>query len=115
MDNFNIELLNNFIKFYKKEFNDIELFDGIKNDYDVNHQMEFLNIEIEKYKMSNDESKILSNDSTKKYSVYLGDSFICASDLLFVVLIEVSNLEREDSKNQYIIKRKTSDKKVKFQ
>jgi hypothetical protein len=113
MSDFNIELINNFIKFYKNEFDDVELFDGINGEYEVNHQMEFLNMEMEKFKNTNEENKKLCNEE-KKYSVYLGESFICSSDLLFVLLIEVSNLEREHPQNKYTIKRKQNEKKVKF-
>jgi len=107
-----VSIINNYIKFYKNEIQDVNIFDGVDvNDPTAtNIQLNILRNAMNKYKNENDDIRNVimytTTDKLKRFVICKNSKPYCSSDLLFSVLIEVSNLEQEDKTNQFIIKLK---------
>ena len=102
MEEFNVNILNNFIQFYKTEIKNVNLFAGMERTDKVNESMEILNNELLKYKRA--DNKIIQNTENGKYVLYNENTIIGSSNLLFVILIEMSNLQKENPGKKYKIK-----------
>ena len=105
------KLLNNYIVFYKKEIQDINLFSGIKyeNIESTNIQMESFYAEMLEYSHSDESLKNVipineNNTRYEKYIIYKNKKPYCTSKLLFTILIEMINLELEEPDSNYEIK-----------
>lgn len=114
-----VEIINKYIKFYKQEIRNVDLFEGMNiDDYgSTSEQMELFNDELEKYKYLGDEFKNLDsvmNDKLKKYIITKNSQNFITSDSLLSILIEIINLENEDVKSKYDLILKDKIKKVKF-
>jgi len=113
---FMVDLTNNYLKYFKKQNNkpqELNMFDGIdvNNELSVNSQLESFYEELVKYKMLSDSDKniykyenlkTLQNDD-ELYAIQHEDNIIGVSKSLFVLLIELTNLEHEKPKNNYNI------------
>lgn len=113
---FMVDLSNNFLKYFKKlngKQEELNMFDGIDpyNDESVNFQLESFYEEMVKFKMLPDsktqiykyeEIKNLE-DNDELYSIILKGEQIAVSQSLFALLIELTNLQYENPKNNYEI------------
>ena len=106
---FMVNLVNNYIQFYKAQIQDIDLFAGLENDLaSTNIQMNVLYSEMKKYQSIDENSKdviiVTPNLDLKKFTIYKNDSPWCTTDHLFIALIEITNIKEEDIKSKYEIR-----------
>ena len=107
---FMVNIVNNYVKFYRDEIKSIGLFDGI-NQSDMastNLQLSLLYSEMKTYEaMSSDLKKVIdvSNQPNLKFIIYKDDKPFRTSSSLFSLLIEISNLQEEDPNSIYKIKK----------
>lgn len=105
-----VNLVNNYIQFYKAQIQDIDLFAGLNaNDLaSTNIQLNALYSEMKKYQSLDEKSKevmmITPNSEQKKFTIYKNDNPYCTTDHLFVALIEITNIKEEISETKYEIK-----------
>jgi hypothetical protein len=115
-----VDIINKYIKFYKKEIRNVDLFEGMNiDDYgSTSEQMELFNNEIEKYKCLGEEFQNIDNvtddENLKKYIITKNSKNYLTSNSLLSLLIEIINLEKEDTKSRYDLTLKDKIKKVKF-
>lgn len=123
MEDIWVNIINNYISFYKQEIKNEDLFSGI-NYSDLgstNYQMELLNKEIDKFNSEKDteyKKIFILNDENKTiydYVITKNNINYCTSKSLIAVLIELENLKNEDKTSSYNIKLGNyTNKKVKF-
>jgi len=103
---FLVQIINTYIKFYKTEINDVNIFDGITDIGSTNQQLELLYSEMHKYKESNDEFKEIHLYTNKLYSYIImsNNNPYCSSNSLFALLIEFINLQNENNIKNLTIK-----------
>ncbi len=110
IDNYFIELTNNYMKYYRliNNNNDIKLFDGL-SDYDktiTNDQLESFYKELKKYKDDKFYEYDKKSEEKYEYGIFKNDELILVSNSLFALLLEITNLEFENKKNNlYKIKK----------
>lgn len=115
-----VDIINRYIKFYKQEIRNVDIFEGMNHEDfgSTSEQMELFNNEIEKYKCLGEEFQNIDNvtndDNLKKYIITKNSKNYVTSDSLLSLLIEIINLENEDTKSQYNLVLKDKIKKVKF-
>ena len=107
---FMVNLVNNYIQFYKAQILDINLFDGLnENDLaSTNIQLNVLYSEMKKYQTLDENSKdvviMTPNNESKKFTIYKNDNPFCTTDHLFVALIEITNMKEESTEFKYEIR-----------
>lgn len=107
---FMVEIVNNYIQFYRSEVEDVDIFSGIdeKDMASTNRQLSLLYAEKEIFENSDEESTkitlLSTNTPSKDYIIYKNNIPYCTSSSLFAVLIEITNLKNEDQKSNYKIK-----------
>jgi hypothetical protein len=108
---FMVNIINNYVKFYREEIKPIGLFDGI-NETDIgstNMQLNLLYAEMKTYEtMTNDAKKVINTSKTQpnlKFTIYKNDKPYQTSHSLFSLLIEISNLELEEPGSVFKIKK----------
>jgi hypothetical protein len=115
-----VDIINKYIKFYKQEIRNVDIFNGINHeDFGAtSEQMELFNTEIEKYKCLGEDfqnlDNVTNNDNLKKYIITKNNENFVTSDSLLSLLIELINLENEDKESKYDLILKDKIKKVKF-
>lgn len=119
MEDFYVQLMNNYLEYYKVEnnINYITLFDNIDIDDDLstNVIMEDFYNEMIKYKNNLDDyikiydhDKININKDVSWNGIYVNNELQLVSRSLFALLIEITNLKNENKEIFYFIKNLTN-------
>jgi hypothetical protein len=118
---FKLNILNNYIEFYKSEIQNSEIFENINyTDFsDTNKQIEMLYISKEEYELNIEFINKIDecdpeSENYKKYIITKNNIKILTCESLFSLLIELANLKIEDKKNKYNIILRDKIKKVKI-
>jgi len=100
-----VYIINKCIQFYKKEIANTDFFDGVTTEDlgSTSNQMEFFNLELEKYKNLGDDFRTLYESNDKKYAITKNSEHFLSSDSLLSLLIEMYNLEYERSNDIFDI------------
>jgi hypothetical protein len=115
---FYVDMLNNYLEYYKKtngKPNELTILDGINvNDkYSTNPQLETFHEEMVKYQNMNEENRQLYKygelenlkSSDELFGIFSNGTSepIVISKSLYSLIIEITNLKNENSKNRYEI------------
>jgi len=107
-EEFLVEIMNNYLKYYKMTHNldkELTLFDGM-NEYDktiTNNQLESFYKELKNYKKNDNKIEKYNPESKTKYlfGITKNTELSLVSNSLFALLIELTNLERENKTIKY--------------
>ena len=104
-EDFCVMLINQYIKFYKTNVEDVNILDDIDEEELLNEPLDFIYHEMNDYELNRDDFKNIngSHEQILKYKIFQNKELCCSSMSLISVLIEITYLHEENKEDLFYI------------